>query len=245
MQALGRGHASPRWGGCRQSRRARLEGREGHALPVRRVAAAAARERRPPDRLSGVPVPRSRSNRCGRAACAEIERSRMGADVSLDGRGRGRGQDSTGLGEAPSAGGVVRLGGLRLRRYQRRQGSPSADRSSSRGTAWSSGAQASWSVSSASTPSSSVHSATSAGLSAWRRSQARRLRQAAQRVLSGQIRRPPDLGDRSSGARYQEHRPAPDDHLVVAPRLAAGLHQVGERADLPGCAPVRYCVTRR
>ena len=27
MQALGRGHASPRWGGCRQSRRARPEGK--------------------------------------------------------------------------------------------------------------------------------------------------------------------------------------------------------------------------
>jgi len=26
MQALGRGHGSPRWGGCRQSRRARPEG---------------------------------------------------------------------------------------------------------------------------------------------------------------------------------------------------------------------------
>ena len=91
-------------------------------------------------------------------------------------------------------------GRLRLRRYQRRQGSPSADvveqgdgLAEVLGRAGvvlvipfrSSRSPTSCSASSASTPSSSADSATSTGLSACLRSQLRRLRHAVQRVLSG------------------------------------------------------------
>ena len=78
-------------------------------------------------------------------------RGRRTGAVSRDGAVRARGGPHDALRdhrleEQGHTVGVVRPGRLRLRRYQRRQGSPSADRSSSRGTAWlkSSGAQASW-----------------------------------------------------------------------------------------------------
>ena len=82
--------------------------------------------------------------------------------------------------------------GVAFGAHQRRQGSPSTDRSSSRGTVWpaSSGGQVPGSAAASSTLSSSAASVSSAGLSAWRRSQARRLRHAMQRSLSGQTRRP-------------------------------------------------------
>ena len=98
-----------------------------------------ARERRPPDRLSGAPphrgpAVRNRVRPQIRRAGSGIERSRWVRGVSLDGVAVTAGRTARGWERRPPAGGVVRLGGLRLRRYQRRQGSESPDRSSSRGT---------------------------------------------------------------------------------------------------------------